>query len=92
MHTINDARREVRECISEGYGLAYLRIFLDDLARGKAITWDRKGKVTPEKEWIEKICDAAGITKMAVFMKDSLIPIVREENMRRELPWEKGTG
>lgn len=27
----------------------------------------------------------------AVFMKDSLIPIVGEENMRRELPWETST-
>ena len=25
----------------------------------------------------------------AVFMKDSLIPIIGEENMRREFPWEE---
>ncbi len=42
----------------------------------------------PEKEWIDTICEAAAITDAAVFMKDSLIPIVGEENMRRELPWE----
>lgn len=53
-----------------------------------AETGNRKGKVTPKKEWIDKICEAADITHMAVFMKDSLIPIVGEENMRREFPWE----
>lgn len=53
-----------------------------------AETGKRKGKVTPKKEWIDKICEAADITHMAVFMKDSLIPIVGEENMRREFPWE----
>lgn len=45
----------------------------------------------PEKEWVDTICAAADLTRAAVFMKDSLIPIVGEENMRRELPWETGT-
>lgn len=54
-----------------------------------AETGNRKNKVIPEKEWIDKICEAADITRMAVFMKDSLIPIVGEENMRREFPWNK---
>ncbi len=52
-----------------------------------AETGNRKEKVTPQKEWVDKICEAADITHMAVFMKDSLIPIVGEENMRREFPW-----
>ncbi len=52
-----------------------------------AETGNRKGKVTPEKEWIDKICEAADITHAAVFMKDSLLPIVGEANMRREFPW-----
>ena len=43
--------------------------------------------VVPEKEWVDTICAAADLTQAAVFMKDSLIPIVGEENMRRELPW-----
>ncbi len=55
-----------------------------------AETGNRKGKIVPEKEWIDTICAAADITHAAVFMKDSLIPIVGEENMRREFPWEKG--
>jgi len=53
-----------------------------------AETGNRKGKVVPEKEWIDTICEAAVITDAAVFMKDSLIPIVGEENMRREFPWK----
>lgn len=53
-----------------------------------AETGNRKNKVIPEKEWIDNICEAAAITNMAVFMKDSLIPIVGEENMRREFPKE----
>lgn len=52
-----------------------------------AETGNRKDKVTPEKEWIDTICEAADITHAAVFMKDSLLPIVGEANMRREFPW-----
>ncbi len=53
-----------------------------------AETGNRKNKVVPKKEWIENICAAADLTQAAVFMKDSLVPIVGEEHMRRELPWE----
>lgn len=53
-----------------------------------AETGNRKNKVLPEKEWIETICKAARLTRAAVFMKESLIPIVGEENMRREFPWQ----
>lgn len=51
-----------------------------------AETGNRSGKVVPEKYWVDKICEAAAITNIPVFMKDSLIPIVGEENMRREFP------
>ena len=54
-----------------------------------AETGNRAGKVTPEKEWVDTICAAADLTHAAVFMKDSLRPIVGEENMRREFPWER---
>lgn len=53
-----------------------------------AETGRRKEKVTPEREWIKKItddCDEGGIP---LFMKDSLIPIVGGDDMRRELPRE----
>ena len=38
MYTAQDARREVKECLKEGYGFDYIRIFLNDLVRGKDIT------------------------------------------------------
>lgn len=53
-----------------------------------AETGNRKGKVIPEKEWVDIICEAADLTHAAVFMKNSLIPIMGEKNMRREFPWE----
>lgn len=53
-----------------------------------AETGNRRGKVVPRIEWIENILEAAAITQIPVFMKDSLIPIVGEENMRREFPWK----
>lgn len=53
-----------------------------------AETGRRKGKVVPEKEWIEAIIKTCIESNIALFMKDSLIPIVGEENMFRELPWE----
>lgn len=53
-----------------------------------AETGNRKGKVTPQKEWVDNICEAAAILNRAVFMKDSLIPIVGEANMRKEFPWD----
>lgn len=55
-----------------------------------AETGNRKGKVVPEKGWVDDICEAADITGMAVFMKNSLLRVMGEENMRRESPWEKG--
>lgn len=54
-----------------------------------AETGNRAGKITPEKAWVDNICEAADITHAAVFMKDSLKPIVGKGNMRRELPWER---
>lgn len=52
-----------------------------------AETGNHKEKVIPKKEWIEKLCWAAdNQANCPVFMKDSLIPIVGEENMRREFP------
>lgn len=51
-----------------------------------AETGNRKGKVTPAKEWIDEIVQKCKESGTPVFMKDSLIPIVGEENMLRELP------
>ena len=49
-----------------------------------AETGNRKNKVIPKREWIDNICMAANVP---IFMKDSLIPIVGEKNMRREFPF-----
>ena len=69
---------------------------MDDIDKGYfdwiivgAETGNRKGKIAPERAWIENIIEAAAITHAAVFMKDSLKPIVGKGNMRRELPWER---
>lgn len=54
-----------------------------------AETGSKRDKKLPEKEWIDNICAAADLTQAPVFMKDSLIPVVGEENMRREFPWDR---
>ncbi len=51
-----------------------------------AETGRRKDKVIPKWDWIRKVILLADENGIPVFMKDSLIPIVGEENMRREFP------
>lgn len=41
----------------------------------------------PNKSWVEEIVDAAKGVEAAVFMKESLLPIMGEEGMLREFPW-----
>lgn len=53
-----------------------------------AETGNRKGKITPKKEWIDALVKECVEWNIPVFMKDSLIPIVGEANMRRDFPWE----
>ena len=54
-----------------------------------AETGRRKEKVTPKKKWIDAITDEYRKRGKPVFMKDSLIPIIGEENMLRQFPWEE---
>ena len=56
-----------------------------------AETGRRKGKIAPERKWIEDIVNECDKYGKPVFMKNSLVPIVGEENMRREFPWRKET-
>lgn len=52
-----------------------------------AQTGRSKDKVVPEMDWIEKIVESADAAYgVPVFMKDSLIPIMGEKNMRRDFP------
>lgn len=39
-YSVEDARREVKELLEEGYGFGYIRIFLHDLARSRDISWE----------------------------------------------------
>ncbi len=56
-----------------------------------AETGNRKDKVKPKREWIEQIAMECYYSGRPIFMKDSLIPIIGEENMRREFPWNGGS-
>lgn len=70
---------------AQDYGNMFFDTAVDWIIIG-AETGRNKDKVVPKWEWIQDIvlmADAAGIP---VFMKDSLIPIVGEKNMRREFP------
>jgi len=49
---------------------------------------NRKNKIIPERDWVVCIVRRCTDFGVPVFMKDSLIPIVGEENMIREFPWE----
>lgn len=51
-----------------------------------AETGNRKGKVIPLLSWVLRICKVADVNGIPVFMKDSLIPIVGEDNLRRDYP------
>lgn len=53
-----------------------------------AETGNRKDKVVPKAEWINRISKTAALLETPVFHKDSLLPIVGEENMKREFPWK----
>ncbi len=53
-----------------------------------AETGNRKDKIIPTTQMIEGILILADIFNIPVFMKDSMIPVVGEYYMRRELPFE----
>ena len=52
-----------------------------------AETGNRKGKIIPKREWVENIVEAAQITGMKVFMKESLRGLMGDD-LRQEFPWE----
>lgn len=51
-----------------------------------AETGNRKGRITPEKAWIDNLAEQCSKYEVPIFMKESLVPIVGEDNMRREFP------
>lgn len=52
-----------------------------------AETGNRKDKVIPQREWVENILEAAAITGVKVFMKESLRELMGDD-FRQEFPWE----
>ena len=52
-----------------------------------AETGNRKGKIKPEKEWVENIVNAAKLTQAAVFMKESLKQIMGNDFIQE---WPEG--
>ena len=52
-----------------------------------AETGNRKGKIIPERKWIDNIVEATGIAKMKVFMKESLREMMGAD-FRQEFPWD----
>lgn len=51
-----------------------------------AETGNRKGKPVPQLSWFSEILNAASESNIPVFMKDSLVNIVGENNMLRLIP------
>ncbi len=43
----------------------------------------------PKRKWVENVVKTARVSGVPVFMKDSLQPIMGEENMLREFPWKE---
>jgi protein gp37 len=54
-----------------------------------AETGNRKGKVKPKIEWMKDIIEQAKNRNIPVYMKNSLIPILGEQQMLREFPWQE---
>lgn len=48
-----------------------------------------QGGTCPRREWVENIVEVARASGTPVYMKDSLLPIMGEENMLREFPWRE---
>ncbi len=49
-------------------------------------TGNRKGKIVAQKDWVMNIVKQARAKRIPVFLKESLLAIVGEENMMQEFP------
>ncbi|MGH0054179.1 MAG: DUF5131 family protein, partial [Sphaerochaetaceae bacterium] len=67
-----------------GYDLP--SVFTHDLVIIGAETGNRKEKVIPEASWIKPIVKETKSMNGRVFMKESLLPVMGEDDMLRELP------
>ena len=87
-HTFVSVEPILKECSEE------LEHFCDTFASWVIIgaeTGNRKDKVIPQKEWVINIIKTCVESNVCLFMKDSLVPIIGEENMFRMLPWDRAT-
>ena len=57
--------------------------------KGGAETGNRKGKIIPQKSWIDDIVRLADHHGIKVFMKGSLRGIMGEDFRRDKLAWEE---
>lgn len=53
-----------------------------------AETGNRKGKIIPQKEWVDDIVKQCDRAKVAVFMKESLKELMGEDFRQDKLPWD----
>lgn len=53
-----------------------------------AETGNRKGKVIPQKEWVDRIVQTADTYGIKVFMKGSLRKLMGDDFRQDKLPWE----
>ena len=53
-----------------------------------AETGNRKGKVIPQKEWIDDLVRQADAQESAVFMKESLRQLMGDDFRQDKLPWD----
>lgn len=99
--SIEPLRRDICEVEDERDGGKILENFLRPGSFGTpskffewaiigAETGNRKDKVTPKREWVDKIVELCDRGSIPVFMKESLLPVMGEENMRRDIPPELG--
>lgn len=56
-----------------------------------AETGNRKGKVTPQPEWVREITKTCITKNIVILMKENLLPFIGEDNMFREIPWDEST-
>ena len=69
------------------WGFAHRRHNLPGWIIIGAETGNRKGKIVPEKAWVDEIAQQAKENSIPVFMKESLREIMGED-FRQEFPWE----
>ena len=100
--TITRAKDLYMYCTDEWHSFLSIEPLLEDMGKWYSAEYEadnkpewvvigaesgnRKEKVTPEKDWVMRIAEDCSKYGIPLFMKDSLIPIVGEENMKREFP------